>query len=810
MTTPTQKTCHGVLLSADAFAANKSNPDGLQRYCRDCQSTMRADWTKRNAEKIEADLKKRRDGRAARRGDVGEVITGDGTGKRLPAVSQEMRAARVEGLPASTRLDSPHDAQPRSGAGSLAELAHSAIVASLTNPRKHFDHAFIQELAESIRKQGVAAPILVRPLPGSRVGETYTDRRKDAPRPTHEIVAGEQRWRACAIAGVRTVPALIRNLTDEQVLELQLVENLKRRDLHPMEEAEGYERLRAVTGITADDIAERIGKGRSYVYKTLKLLELEPEARTAFYDGKLTRSTAELVAMRPPNLQLELLNDITATDYRGETMSYRAAKAHVENKFMLKLGTAPFKITDETLLPAAGSCRECPKRSGASPELFDDVPHADTCTDTSCFADKKTAHYQRIRVEAEAKGQTVITGKEAKEVMPNSWTLHGYKKLDETSYVDGKMKSLRKVLGKDMPTPMLLEDPSTHDMIEVLPTAVVGKLLKEKGMGSAKRDLSDSEAKHAALEKYEKTWRTRAIEQLYATADKDHAGGISFVVSRLLAKSLLGRLTQDERKHTSKLLGIGAVAEQEGLEAFIRECDDLRVEATLFLLLMQHDMRELVSYRTGKGADTPHIDALAHNFELDLVALKDDVKAEFKTAVREKAAAAAAKAKGAPAKPARKPRMSKADAPAAIAAAMQNAEPINAYVVGQRVRIKIDLRKGKDVFHTANVEAEIVCKTGDRAWELKPLDVAYTLIADYTEFEAVELEEPVVDGPDPLLIDAAALVRNEERASISMIQRHLRIGYNRAARLLEQLEAEGLVSAMDGSGARKVLEGDNA
>ena len=113
-------------------------------------------------------------------------------------------------------------ALPALDAGSqMGMLDVDCIVASQTNPRKTFKPEPLKELAVSIKASGVHQPILVRPLPAKRLAETFAGRRPGAPLPTHELVAGERRWRGCIIAEVRKIPAMIRDMTDEQVLELQ-------------------------------------------------------------------------------------------------------------------------------------------------------------------------------------------------------------------------------------------------------------------------------------------------------------------------------------------------------------------------------------------------------------------------------------------------------------------------------------------------------------------------------------------------------------------------------------------------------------
>src|SRR5690606_14398087 len=140
--------------------------------------------------------------------------------------------------------------------------------------------------------------ILLRPAPAAP-----TD-----PEPFYEIIAGERRYRASKLAGRTTIPAIVREISDLEVLELQIIENLQREDLHPLEEAESYEALleqhKADPDYSVDLIAAKLGKSRAYIYARLKLCALRPAARKAFYAGTLTASTALLLARIPaPELQ---------------------------------------------------------------------------------------------------------------------------------------------------------------------------------------------------------------------------------------------------------------------------------------------------------------------------------------------------------------------------------------------------------------------------------------------------------------------------------------------------------------------------
>ena len=136
------------------------------------------------------------------------------------------------------------------------------LASSPTNPRKTFGPAQMAELVQSVREHGILTPILVRCWPAS-LAWTGADM------PFFEVVAGERRFRAARVAGLTLMPALVRDLSDAQVLEIQVIENLQRADLHPLEEADGYQHMMASHGYTADMIAAKIGKSRSYIFGRL-------------------------------------------------------------------------------------------------------------------------------------------------------------------------------------------------------------------------------------------------------------------------------------------------------------------------------------------------------------------------------------------------------------------------------------------------------------------------------------------------------------------------------------------------------------
>ncbi|XYJ11788.1 ParB/RepB/Spo0J family partition protein [Telluria sp. B2] len=270
--------------------------------------------------------------------------------------------------------------------------------------RKRFNEQNLQELAASIKSMGVAQPILIRPVtPTAEEPEEF------------EIVAGERRYRASKIAGMTTIPAMCRHLSDLDAAKIRILENLQREDPHEMEEAEGYQLLMMQHGYSADQLADEIKKSRAYIYARLKLCALTPEVREQFLDGKIPASTALLIARIPvPALQVKALDEILNPPvWQGsEPLSYRKAAEHVQARYMLDLSTAIFKLNDSKLLAAAGSCVKCPKRTGNQPELFAGIS-ADVCTDPDCFAEKKAAHLTATITMANKKGIPVYEGDEA-------------------------------------------------------------------------------------------------------------------------------------------------------------------------------------------------------------------------------------------------------------------------------------------------------------------------------------------------------------------------------------------------------------
>ncbi len=259
-------------------------------------------------------------------------------------------------------------------------IALASIHESSTNPRRSFDEAKLAELAASLRTQGLIQPITLRPN-----GDGY------------EIIAGARRFRAAQLAGFEEIPAGIVQLSDEQAVEWMLVENSQRLDVHPYEEAQGFQRLLEMPGYDAATLAEKTGKSESLIYSRLALLHLIPDVAEAFQAERITASHANLIARLPQDFQQQAFEACWRKDYQDKEAHLLPAKhlsAWIANNVYLPLDEAPFDREDATLNPAAGPCSTCPRRSGYNTSLFFDVA-ADQCLDGNCYHAKLAEHIDR-------------------------------------------------------------------------------------------------------------------------------------------------------------------------------------------------------------------------------------------------------------------------------------------------------------------------------------------------------------------------------------------------------------------------------
>ncbi|OOG19158.1 hypothetical protein BWD42_04205 [Sphingobacterium sp. CZ-UAM] len=246
-------------------------------------------------------------------------------------------------------------------------------------PRKTFDDKAVHELAESIKEQGVLQPILVRP---------------DAD--GYMIVCGERRYRASIIAGLETIPATVRNLTDKEALEIQITENLQRKDVDPLEEAASFLIMAEKMGYQNADIASKIGKDEKFVIRRLKLNGLVDDLKDWMRKGVLPVGHAERLATLEAVIQQEWYRE--RTRWSDDVPRYKELVSWIEHNVQKKLANANFDLDAENIVEGIPACNKCTSNSAVY-SLFGETEIA-ICSDRQCYTRKAEVTYNSLLEEA--------------------------------------------------------------------------------------------------------------------------------------------------------------------------------------------------------------------------------------------------------------------------------------------------------------------------------------------------------------------------------------------------------------------------
>lgn len=325
-------------------------------------------------------------------------------------------------------------------------LAPEFLQDSPTNPRQFYDEAALQELAESIRSQGLIQPIVVRPI-GNRL--------------VNEIVCGHRRARAARLAGLEEIAAIVRDMTDEEAAEAQIHENLARKDVSPLEEAEGFDRLMRVFKVTVAKIIETTGKSKGYIYGILSLRKLFKPGKEALATG-LPVDLAQRVATLPTEaIQRKVLDDLRAHDWIDGVrkaigwVSVREGKRILaDRRYFMPIASAPFNLaaTYGDIPP----CSTCERRSSNDPA---DTSGQDVCADVPCY-EKKLETSRQARAQAlRDQGHRVLEGDEARAFKPTTWEdPKGYCPLELEVEIADELEEVESLLSKrpdTVPAPQL-------------------------------------------------------------------------------------------------------------------------------------------------------------------------------------------------------------------------------------------------------------------------------------------------------------------------------------------------------------------
>lgn len=364
----------------------------------------------------------------------------------------------------------------------IFDIELARIQPSPFNPRKHLGD--LNDLANSIAEVGLQQPVVVRRVPGASTIDAIT----------HELVFGHRRHAAAQLAGLQTITCIERDYDDDQVLEIQIVENSQREDVHPLDEADGF-RVLHDRGREISEIAERIGRPPAFVAKRLQLLDLTPNAREAFSDEQLTVGAALALARLPADLQeaaltelLEAARESSFALWSGEgeappnPVSARAANHLIRGSYLLRLADAPWDLADEKAAKGKPSCSSCPARTGNQAHLWDDQA-PDLCLDRACYRAKLDASFKRLEKSKEIR---TLTEEEAQGSLVNHYGRAGaWVRLDHKEYVrasdDGgyEATAVAKVIEGHEVERAWAQDPESGAHVELAARAQIEAIVNE-------------------------------------------------------------------------------------------------------------------------------------------------------------------------------------------------------------------------------------------------------------------------------------------------------------------------------------------
>lgn len=505
----------------------------------------------------------------------------------------------------------------------MESVSVKALFPSPTNPRKKFDQEKLDELTASVQEKGILSPLLVR-----KVKSKY------------EVVAGERRYRAAIAADLAEVPCLVRELTDEDVLEMQLVENLQRDDLDPLEEAAAYRRMLDLQDgdhpkYTVPMLAEKIGKSRRYVYRRLKLLEAPESIKRALAEGEVKPEVASIIAKIPDPEMRERVAELALGSEFCSPMTYKEVEDYIAENCMRSLESAPFGLEDEQLLPDEGACSKCIFMVGNNRELYGDAGRSDVCANPSCYIRKCDAAWKRTQESAEAEGKKLVPESEAQKIFAwNSTELawnSPYSKLSQSPKADlltpeaekvKKKASWKKILqASPGEVPIYLAKAPTGQVIELVNTSEA--LAAAKQGPSAELFRVDARSERDAWEEQrkkrdaaEKLRKEKSLEAMKALPEAVAAKGLFGENAwQLLYKQVIHCAGYQGRRYLGSALDLHEDKSGDYLDALIAMAPAATLQQlqalTVCALVVGGDF-------AFKGIDTPRFKVWADYAGLDM------------------------------------------------------------------------------------------------------------------------------------------------------------------------------------------------
>lgn len=403
----------------------------------------------------------------------------------------------------------------------------------VANPDAALDR--LKDLAGSMNDLGLLQPILVRPVDGGYV-----------------VICGRRRLAAARYLGWETIPAIVRQVTADEAATAELVENLQREDLDPLDEAAGYRRL-VEAGHTVAEIARSVHRAPQTVAGRLALLDLPEAALDAIREGRLSMAVAAEIARLPGQQQreeatLDIIDEAyqvleepgrvnnpglgggesddeedepDPADYKWEPMSLSDARRLIRDKYLTSLAGAPFDVNDAELVEAAGSCAACPRRTGNALDLFGDLvagPRGqDICTYGPCYQAKREAHAERLLAGAREAGLAILPATQVTKAFAGAALISGkWVDADKTARnpVTGNLlkQTWRKALGKKAPQEMAAVVPATGRLVSLYSRKAAEDVLREKYGKPGDDDQGAGGAAGQGVTKVQPAAKRRAVD----------------------------------------------------------------------------------------------------------------------------------------------------------------------------------------------------------------------------------------------------------------------------------------------------------
>ena len=350
------------------------------------------------------------------------------------------------------------------------ESAIQIPLSNLIEFRSRTVYKNLDELAKSLAEHGQIEPLIVRLSSKTSGVEQY------------EIAAGTRRKRAAAINGLASLSCIVRDLSDQQMIEVTIAENRDREDIHPLDEADGFTELHDTFGMTIGELGARFGRSEDYVYGRLKIASMHFDLRTAFLANRFGVKGALVLAGVATSMQPRVWVELSKLP--DATLSASKITQFVRDRFLLRLASAPFPTDDAKLCKEVGSCSRCPKRTGAQSSLFpEDLGANDRCVDADCFTAKKQAFAEVLIERATKKSLRVLEKSEAREVFKFGESVETLNPDCSFVAVDGKVRlgeegmSYREIL-KGGPPPIVVAINPGGAGLELYEKAAVAKAMR--------------------------------------------------------------------------------------------------------------------------------------------------------------------------------------------------------------------------------------------------------------------------------------------------------------------------------------------